>query len=502
MNWALNPAFTTIDLTVLIVYLAAMVAMGSMFYRKKSDTKDYFLAGRNATWVPVAISIIATDFSAISYLGQPAYVWQKDLRMFLMLLMLPCVVVPIVVTFFVPFYSRLNLYTAYEYLERRFGVRVRTVTSLLFLILRGTYMGIIIYAPSLVVSVVTGLPLLESILLMGLLTTIYTALGGMRAVIWTDVVQFIMIVLGFIVIAFVAYSHIGGGWGEIWSTAHSLGKTKLVDFSFDLRKDFTFWSIIFGSGFFLLNTYGTDQIIMQRYLTTPSLEQCKKALKLEAYLLVPEAAILQFIGLLLAVYYFKHPELGQGITMKDAVLPYFTIHELPAGLSGLVIASIFAAAMSTMSGGINSLTTATVVDFYKRLLKSGATEGHYLRVARIVTVAWGTIATGIALFANRLGELANAYNKVNSFLGGVILGIFLLGMLTRRGNEFSVLAGAALGLLTVIIVASTTTISWLWFGLIGCSTTFLCGYAISLPMRSPEPESLSGLVMTNERKSS
>jgi SSS family transporter len=456
-----------------------MTAIGGMFYRRKTDSKDFFLAGRAAAWIPVAISIIATDVSAITYLGLPAFVYQRDLQLMAIYPVLVFLVIPVVARYFVPFYSRLNLFTAYEYLERRYDGRVRTMASLLFLLMRGIYMGIVIYAPSLVISVVTGLPLLNSILLMGVLTTIYTAMGGMRAVIWTDFAQFLVIVAGLMAIIGTAYSEIPGGWSGILTTAGELGKTRFVDFTPDPNREFTFWAVIFGGFFMFLNTYGTDQVILQRYLTTRSVKDCQKALKLEAALVLPVTGILAATGVILAVYYFQHPEEASGITMKDAVLPYYTVHHLPAGLRGLVIASIFSAAMSTVSGGINSLTTATVMDFYRRLIRRNAQELHYVLAARVITVLWGGAATVIALFAGRLGELANAYNKVNSHLGGVMLGVFLLGMLTKRATSRSALAGAGLGLATVFAISSLTQVSWLWYGFIGCSATFLYGFTFA-----------------------
>ncbi len=498
MNSFLNPAFSPLDVAVLIAYLATVVLIGALFYRRQSDTHDFFLASRSVNWIAVAISIIATDMSAISFIGFPAFVYQRNLEMLPLSLMLPLLVIPVVIKFFVPFYHRLQLTTVYEYLERRFDARVRTVTGLLFLLLRGVYVGIVIYAPSLVLSVVTGLPLMESVLLMGVFTTIYTMLGGMRAVIWTDVIQFLIFSLGLVFIMSTAWARIEGGWTEIWNTAGVLGKTKVLDFSWDVSREFTLWAVLFGSTFFLMKTWATDQLILQRYLTAGSTREAKKALKLEACLFVPVLLALKLTGLLLAVYYFQHPDKAQGIP-KDAVLPYFTIHELPAGLSGLVIAAIFAAAMSTMSGGLNSLATVTMVDFYKRLLRPHAGEDHYLRAARWMTLGWGTVATGIALFANRLGELATASSRANSFLGGVILGIFLLGMLSRKATSLSVLVGASVGLTAVVSVAGVTNISWLWHGTIGCCSTFLCGYLTSVVTRAPAEKNLSGLLLRQSK---
>ncbi len=413
-----------------------------------------------------------------------------------MLMMGPIVVMPIVICFLVPFYHRLNFSTAYEYLEWRFDVRVRTVTSFLFLILRGFYMGIVIYAPSLELSTVAGLPLYESILLMGLFTTVYTTLGGMRAVIWTDFIQFSMVVLGMAAVISVAYSQIGGGWSEIWRTAHALGKTKLFDFTLSLNREFTFWAVLIGSGFFILNTFTTDQIIVQRYMTARSEAECKKALLFQTILQVIVTLPLQATGLILAVYYFRHAGESQSMVSSDAVLPFFVERHIATELRALIVASIFAASMSVMSGGINSLTTAAVVDFYRRLWRPSADDAACLRVARFATLGWGAIATVAALFVSRLGQLAYAYDKVNSFIGGVMLGIFMLAMLTRRTDGLSALVGAAGGLTAVVLVANLTSVSWIWYALVGCAITFGLGCLVARITNAPSVKDADLLIFS------
>lgn len=468
-------AFSTPDAVVLVAYLVGVALIGSFFYRKKSSTEDFFFASHAVSWIPISVSIIATNFSAIAYLGLTAFPFERNLELFPMLMMGPIVVMPIVIHYLVPFYHRFHFSTAYEYLERRFDVRVRAMTSVLFLWLRGFYMGIVIFAPSLVLSTVTGLPLVRSILLMGVFTTIYTALGGMRAVIWTDMIQFSMVVIGMIAIITTAYSRIDGGWQTIWQTAHALGKTKMFDFSLSLSREFTFWNILFASGFFIMSTFTTDQIIVQRYMTARSEGECKKALILQTVLQVIVTIPLQATGLILAVYYFRHPGESAAMVSPDAVLPFFVTHHIRAGLRALIIASIFAASMSVMSGGINSLTTATVVDFYKRLWRPSASDLRCLQVARLSTIGWGILATLAAMFVSKLGQLAYAYDKVNSFVGGVMLGIFLLAMLTRNVGGLSAVVGGAAGLAAVVAVANLSSLSWVWFALIGCGVTFAVG---------------------------
>ncbi len=332
---------------------------------------------------------------------------------------------------------------------------------------------------------------------MGLFTTVYTTLGGMRAVIWTDMIQFSMVVLGMTAIIVTAYSHIDGGWSAIWHTAHALGKTKLFDFSFSPTREFTFWNVLFGSGFFILSTFTTDQIIVQRYMTARSETECKKALILQTVLQVIVTIPLQVTGLILAVYYFRHPDESASMVSSDAVLPFFVVRHIASGLRALIIASIFAASMSVMSGGINSLTTATVVDFYKRVWRPSASDLNCLRVARISTLVWGALATVAALFVSRLGQLAYAYDKVNSFVGGVMLGIFLLAMLTSTTDGASVLIGGAVGFATVVLVASLTPLSWVWYALVGCGVTFGAAYYIARVTKVPRVQR-SGLTMFQE----
>jgi sodium-coupled monocarboxylate transporter 8/12 len=345
--------------------------------------------------------------------------------------------------------------------------------------------AIVIYAPSLVITAVTGLPLKEGILFMGVLTTAYSAAGGMRAIIWTDVMQFITIVVGLIALVWTASTNIVGTWSETWSLAQSLGKTKMLDFSFDLEREFTVAAVLFGSGLYFLNTFGVDQVSVQRYLTARSLNDCKKALRLKALISFLMAIALAGVGILLSVYYAQHPEEAQQIVKGDAVLAYFAVTKLPAGLAGLVIAALLAAAMSTLSGGVNSLTAVSIVDFYRRLWKPDASEAHYTRLSRAITIAWGALATTGALFAEHLGELFIAYAKVNSFLGGVVLAVFLLGMLTRRARATPTLAGAAIGLTAVVWISTATNVSWLWYAVVGCLTTFLSGLFLSY--LTPQP---------------
>jgi SSS family transporter len=484
--------FATLDYVVVVAYVFAIAALGSSFYRRKTTSKDYFLGGRSMSWLPVGISIIAADLSAVTVMGSPAWGFGHNLELFWMgfgyLL-----VAPIVIFVFVPFYSGLNLYTAYEYLERRFDLNVRMVTSVLFLVLRGMHVAVVIYAPSLVINLVTGLPVWQCILFMGLFTTFYTTLGGMKAVIWTDVIQFCTVALGVLLIFFTALHRIDGGVATAYRTALEAGRLKMINASTDPRALTSIWAVLLGGAILTLAPLTTDQAILQRLFTTKSSQDCKQSVILQAILVVPITGLLYLAGTVLFVFYRLHPSRLEGLNSTDAVMPFFAIRELPSGISGLIIASIFAASMAVMSAGINALTTATTVDFYQRVFRPNETPEHYAAVGRIGTACWGTAVTVLALFAPYLGELALGYNRVSSFISGPLLGIFLLAVLTRRATALGSLLGALAGGLAVSWVLFRTEWSFFYQGAIGVAVTMAAGYGASLPMKPSAAEKIRGL---------
>jgi len=486
--------FGAINYIVVFAYLVVIAAIGSSFYRKKSTSKDYFLGGRAMSWLPVGISIIAADLSAITVMGIPAWGYRNNLELLVIVFGYP-LVAAIVIFVFVPFYAKLNLYTAYEYLEKRFDLNVRLVTSLLFQVLRGVHVAIVIYAPALVINLVTGLPVWECILLMGLFTTFYTLLGGMKAVIWTSVIQFCTVTLGMVLIFFSSLSHIQGGLAVAYRTALEAGRLRLFNFSTNPTDLTSFWACFFGGLVLCLGPLTTDQAILQRLFTTKSVKDCNQSIIAQAVLVIPTTLLLYLVGAALFVFYHFNPTHVKGLTIDDAVMPFFAVNELPNVISGLIVAAIFAASMAVMSAGINSLTTATTVDFYKRVFRPHETPQHYASVGRIGTAAWGLGMTFLALFAGRLGALALAYNKISSFISGPLLGIFLLATMTARTTATGSLIGAGVGTLAVAVVGYTTRWSFFYQGPIGVAVTVVSGYLASLFMAPPPPEKVRGLVM-------
>lgn len=486
-------SFTFVSWLVLGGYILTVATVGSLFYRKKSSASDYFLGGRAIGFIPVAISLVAADMSAISYMGVPAWGFGHNLELFLQTAVF-LLVVPIVMYLFLPFYSRFQFYTGYEYLERRFDLKTRLLGSALFLLTRGGHVAIVIYAPSMVLSLLTGVSLTACIVVMGTITTLYTTLGGMKAVIWTDVLQFSILLTGVITVFWMSLSRIPGHLHGFMQVAAANGRFHTFNWTTNPNDLTSVWAMVLGGGTLILSTMGTDQAYLQRYFATKSLREGRKSVLLDGLIVVPVGFLLFLLGTALFVFYQFNPSHLAGLPNVDVILPFFVVHELPAVLSGFVIASIFAASMAVMSAGINSLTTVTAVDFYQRLLQKDKAGPHMVLVGRLGTVGWGIAATVGALFAGRLGPLTNAFNKINSYLGGPILGIFLLGMLTRRAKGTATVSAAFIGVATVAVLGWKTDFSFYYFSVVGVVVTFIVGYLLSLFGPANDPETLRGLV--------
>jgi SSS family solute:Na+ symporter len=399
--------FSALDYAVVIGYLIAIAAFGSSFYRRKSTAREYFLGGRTMWWLPAGISILAADLSAITVMGTPAWGYGHNLELMWTSLGFP-LMAPVIIKVFVPFYAGLNLYTAYEYLERRFNLQVRLLTSVLFLLLRSIHVALVIYAPALVISFVTALPVWQSILFMGLFTTSYTTLGGIKAVIWTDVIQFFTVSLGILLVFSTALARIPGGLEVAYRTALQAGRLDSINLSLDPTELTSIWASVIGGFVLTMAPLATDQAILQRLFTTKSVEDSRRSVIVQCVVIIPLSLLLFLTGTALFVFYQAHPERLAGLSNTEAIMPFFAVRELPSGVSGLIIAAIFAASMAVMSAGINSLTTASTVDFYQRVFRPSEAPEHYARVGRIGTICWGVAVTLLALVAGGLGELALA----------------------------------------------------------------------------------------------
>jgi solute:Na+ symporter, SSS family len=491
-----------LDWTVLSVYLAVMLGIGFAVTGRQRSTREYFTASQQIHWLPVALSVIATLFSGIAFVGHPARVYRDDAAMiaypFSLLL-----ATPVVVYVLLPFYRRLRVTTAYEYLEQRFGLNVRLLGSALFLGKRLLWMSLVAVAPSLALSSVTGLSVVTSILIIGVVSTIYTGMGGARAVIWTDAVQFVIFMVGqCLIIGLVAW-RIDGGIPELCRVGFADHKA-WASLDFDLAR-LTFWTALIACFFLSLSDLGADQVTVQRLISTKDEKTAARAMWFNAILKFPSMIILLGMGVALWAFYKQYPErLGLDPANYDKLVPYFVVHELPPGISGLVIAAIFAAAMSSFSGGLNAMVTAYTVDWHERLGKGSSDDCQALRLAKWLTyILGGAITlTGIWIYLIGIQSIIDSSNKYLGFFGGALLGIFLLGALTRRAKALPTVLGGLLGVSVVLALDAVRAVyhqtyvhEYLYSGM-SCLLTMLFGYFGSFFGPPLASEQLQGLTVS------
>jgi sodium-coupled monocarboxylate transporter 8/12 len=486
----LTAHFSWLDYTIFIAYLAAMVGVGVFFVKEQKNVKDYFLAGRSMGYMMIAISVLAALFSGISYLGAPGEVYKYGLWFMLFGLSF-FIATPMTNMLFMPYFYNTRFYTAYQFLEERFSMQVRLLCSALFIIRVLLWLALVTYAPALALEQVTGMPLWFTILCTGVLTTIYTTLGGMKAVIWTDFMQFFVLLGGQLIIFIVAITHIKGGLMGAIEIGREAGKMEL-SLSPDLKTRVTLWGLLLGGAVINLVQMATDQVSVQRYMTATSIKEARRSLWFKLCLLIP--VFLVFYGTGLVIFAFYHAKgvdpLASGLISKsDQILPYFVINELPMGLPGLLIAAIFGATMSATSSGINALTTATLVDFHQRFwLNSSNAENVKLSLARWLTLFYGGLVILLAFVVGRLGTLLEVSNTFIGMVGGPLLGIFFLGILFKRANTPGAVIGWIAGVIALVPVCffkQTEALEWaktsfLWYGVIGCVVTVVVGLLASL----------------------
>jgi sodium-coupled monocarboxylate transporter 8/12 len=482
------------DYVVLIVYLVASILIGSFASRRQKSLEDYCLANRKIPWWAACVSIVATDLSGVSYLGVPAWIYHHDLKFNFGVILMPLVMLAVVLIF-VPVFCRAGVYTIYKYLENRFHPQARSVTAVLFLIKGFIHLGGAVYIPALALTLVTGIPLWVCIVIIGVATTLYTMKGGMHAVIWTDLMQFIVLTGGLILMIGVALSGLNWDLAGIWNTASHLTAsatgtphTTLMDWRLDLKTEATVWSLIAFYFVFDLGTYGADQVAVQRYLTMGSSREVFKSVIGSGFVTVFSVALMAGLGLILVVYYHQNAALSQSLSGmqrgSDMILPHFVMSVLPTGTRGAIFAAIFAATMSCVSAGLNSFSTVCTVDLYGRHIKADGSDKHYLLVAKVMTLASGVLTTLLALWVSLAKTtILQTINSLMSILIGPITAMFFLGVLTRRANFVGLLIGVAAGLAfgaTLEWTSLSQHINWMWSAPLGCLITFTVGYLASL----------------------
>lgn len=564
-----------IDWLIIGIYLVYIIYTGVRISTQNKGVEDYFLANRSLPWWAVGLSVMATQMSAITLVGTTGQAFVDGMRFIQFYFGLPLAMVLLCVTA-VPFFYRARVFTAYEYLEKRFDARTRSLTSFFFLLSRGLSCGVIIAAPSVILSIVLGWHEITTILVMGLATTIYTMFGGVKAVTWTDVKQMVVIFVGLGACLWVLLSQLPESLslGNALSLAAVTGRLQTIDTSFSLKETYTLWSGLIGGFFLMLSYFGCDQSQVQRFLTARSLHEGKTSLIFNAFVKIPVQFVILLIGVLVFVFYhfsqppmifnpqeeakvknspyagqYEHlqteygvafnerreaatafaektsePELkqqyeqaeqkltgirtegiklirqanhGAAFTDVNYVFPTFITTHMPVGFVGLMIAAIFAAAMSSIAAELNALSTATVIDFYRRHFRPEAEDNHYLRVSKIATGFWGVFACIVAMYAGTLGSLIEVVNKFGSFFYGSLLGVFVLAIGTKRATARGAFWGLLAGITTVAFVnyfgeiaaflnngfllslAPSLQMSFLWYNIIGCAAVVLVGLLIS-----------------------
>lgn len=489
------------DWAIIAVYLGFTAVIGFYYYRKDKQQKDnaeFFLGGRNIPWWAAGVSLYATGTSALSYIGTPAYSFAGNWQL------LANNVVGMVGTIFVaiwivPLIRRLSLMSVYHYLEMRFHPHIRVLASALAIVLQlGGRMSIVLYLPSLAMAAVTGINVIHAILIMGIITIIYTALGGMKAVIWTDFIQVVVMLGGaFVALGFIV-THVDGGVGEMFRVAMADEKMRTFNWDFNLTQA-TVW------GFLMLNILGVlvypqDQVMMQRVLSTKSDKAAGRSVWTLAAIVVPGNLTFFGIGTALYVYYKQHPANLNPMLSIDSTFPQFIAAELPVGITGLIIAGIFAASMSTLSSCINSVATLVSVDFYERYAKN-ATPPKSLALAEVTTVIGGLIGIGTAMLL-ATAEIKSALDTsfaLGGLLGGGFAGCYALGMFTKRANWQGAMIGVAVSIVLTLFAWTQNAVHSVFYILIANFTTIVVGYAASYFFPAPT-QSLLGLTVYTPRK--
>ena len=552
-----------IDWAIIAAYIGWISWDGLRLSKQSDGLEGYLLAGRSLPWWAVGLSVMATQLSAITMIGTTGQGYAEGMKFLQFYFALPIAMIVLSVTL-VPFFHTARVYTAYEYLERRFDAKTRTMTSALFLVSRAMATGVVISAPAVVLSVVLGLSVTSTCLLLALPTALYTMFGGVQAVAWTDVKQMVLIVGGLLaaVVMLVAGLPDGVGLGDALQLAGTTGRMQTFDFRFDLSERFTFWSGTIAAFFLFLSYFGTDQSQVQRYLTAKSVDEARTSLLMSAYWKIPLQALVLLVGVLMFVFYvFTPPPMlfngahetqvrasaragdyaaaegrftaafsaqreaaadfarenrasngpgavtaatafnaaatemktarGEAVAIVKAVsgdaayndvnyvFPTFVLTHLPAGLVGLLIAAILAAAMSTISAELASLSTATVIDFYRRWWAADASDSQLLWVSRAAVGCWGLFASVVAIYASDLGSLIEVVNRFGSYFYGSILGVFIRALAFPRANGHGAFVGLFGGMAAVAWVATQTTVEFLWLNIVGAVAVCVVGVVVS-----------------------
>ncbi len=467
-----------LDLAIIAIYLVGITLFGLHFRKRQRSIRDYFLAGRDIPWWAISLSIVAAETSTLTIISIPGLAYDTNLT-FLQVVM-GYLLGRVVISFILlPHYFRGDLYTAYELIERRFGHGLRSLTAGIFLLTRTAAEGVRVYAVSIVVAIALGTGEVWSIAIITILTLIYTFEGGLAAVIWTDVVQTAVYVAGTLVGVWTILHLVPGGWGAIHAAAASAGKLQVFDFTPSLWIPYTFWAGVIGGTAFITASHGTDQLIVQRLLAARGQKQSTLALMSSGVVILFQFALFLIVGVMLWAYY-RVPSANFG--KPDRIYPTFIVKQMPHGISGLLIAAILAAAMSNLSAALNSLSSSAILDFYLRL-RPNSDEKKRMRLSRLATLFFATLLFGLAVLSlHKVGRVVEVGLQIASVAYGALLGVFLLGVLTKRANQRGAMVGMLFGF-SIELCLWRWRVPWTWWVITGTIVTFAIGYAASLPAR-------------------
>ena len=476
-------AFGALNYSIFFIYLAAIFGIGLLLAGKQKTTEDYFLAGRKMPWFIVAMSMFASLTSATSYMGIPGTAYKENISLIIVGIM-SVIGAPVMIFLFYPFYRRLNVTTSYEYINRRYGRNARFATSGLFILARLGWLGVVIYSPALALSVVTGINLYFAIFIMGVLATSYTVLGGLSAVLWTDALQFIILVGGAIWVAVSLIMNVPDGISGIMTVARESGHLDVFNLNLNI---YEMGALAVAISYFLqiMQDYGTDQVTVQRLMATKTFGGMAKATLVNSLNDLFIVSLLLFLGIGMYAFYQIHPDQILNSIEGDKVLPFYIIHNLPNGVSGLLITAIFAAAMSSMDSGINSLSTVIVNDFIKPLRRKTVSEHHDVNLARTLTFTLGAFAIGVACFVSTIEQILKASSGFLGLFAAPILVLFILGVLTRRANFKGWLVGTVVAVAATLWVQKDTDVHFIYYFPFCFIISFVLGYLMSVIIRSP-----------------
>jgi solute:Na+ symporter, SSS family len=475
--------FGILNWSIVIAFLVANLLLGYVFSKKVSSAESFYIGDRSTPWWAIGMSVMATYVSALSFLGAPAWAYADGLSALAIHLNYP-IVIFIVITFFLPFFYNSGVASIYEYQERRFGPTARSVMSIIFLISQAISTAAILYATALVLKFMTGMPVAAAIVAISIVALLYTMMGGMLAVIWTDTFQGIVLILGALIIMFALINVVPDGIMGALSSLKAEDKLSAIRPELDFTVPTTIWSGVFAMTLFHVTVYGANQMMVQRTLGSKSIGDAKKSYLFMGYGAFFIYFLFFFIGVLCYSYYngrtFENTNEIILIFARDAGIP---------GLPGILAAAVLAASMSTLSSAYNSLATASTLDFYQRYFKKNGDEGHYLNVSRAFTLVWAVVIIVPAfMYAQTQGSILLILSKIGSYFVGAKLGMYGLGFFSKHSSEKGLLVGVAVGFGAIRYVATQTDIAWPWYCGIGGLVTIMVGWLASLLITGKQKE--------------